>query len=209
MTVNMPLMRITIDGEKVFINCIASVYQCYSSLGICVQRAPLNITPDSKLPQSCTILISVMNGLEYPHAIAPSISLGIDNNLVRERICLAGSDRGDVILLSVDGGHNLHCGFQQHSFHGTSDLGPFYNPSNQYELSFKIMRGNTPVSVRGVARVTSKVHCSQQTSSSAFVNQAFLRFFSKNWTAINPLTPVLRPPMSELVSNCLTRVAVR
>ena len=56
---------------------------------------------------------------------------------------------------------------------------------------------NRPDSVLGVASVTSRVHCSQQTSSSPFVNQAFLLFFSKNCTAIKPLTPLppfLPPP---------------
>lgn len=47
---------------------------------------------------------------------------------------------------------------------------------------------NVPVSVRGVASVTSSVHCSQHISSSALPKKyVFLLFFSKNWTANCPL----------------------
>ncbi len=59
-------------------------------------------------------------------------------------------------------------------------------------------RSNLPISVLGVARVTSKHHDSQQTSSSPFappVNHpspaAFLLFFSKNSTTREPLTLLL------------------
>ena len=48
---------------------------------------------------------------------------------------------------------------------------------------------NIPASVLGWARVTSRVHCSQQTSSSALLKKydVFFRFFSKNCTTICPL----------------------
>lgn len=67
-----------------------------------------------------------------------------------------------------------------------------------------------PLSVLGIARVTSSVHCSQHTSSSPFANQAFRRLFSKNCTAICPLGPVFLPPpgTSELESSCRTSAAV-
>jgi hypothetical protein len=48
-------------------------------------------------------------------------------------------------------------------------------------------RKGAPVSVRGVASVTSSVHCSQHTSSSALPKKyVFLRLFSKNCTTSCP-----------------------
>ena len=66
-----------------------------------------------------------------------------------------------------------------------------------------------PFSVRGEARVTSSVHCSQHTISSPLANHViFFRFFSKNCTTTWPLTPELRAPISVLVSSCRSNSAV-
>jgi hypothetical protein len=142
-----------------------------------------------------------------------------------------------MIFLPIDRCDYLHCCLQQHSFHRTSDFRSFCRTlSKDDDLDGSFAR--LPLSVRGVAKVTSSVHCSQQTSSSfsnqvsdeafsiggnatrmigieagtqhtPFVNHAFLRFFSKNCTAISPLTPVFLAPRSELESNCRTRAAAR
>lgn len=80
--------------------------------------------------------------------------------------------------------------------------------SNKNEMkSIFISLKNAPESVLGVASVTSKVHCSQQTSSSVLENQAFRLRFSKNWTAIWPRTEL--ECRFEVVSICRISAVVR
>jgi hypothetical protein len=144
--------------------------------------------------------------LKYSHPCSPTIILRINYNLVGERICFAGGYWRNVILLPVYSRYNLHSSLQQHSLHSFPNLSSLCSEISASHLTQQ--HEHIPLSVLGVASVTSSVHCSQHISSSPFINQALRRFFSKNWTAIKPLTPVFLAPRSELVSNCLTSVAV-
>ena len=160
--------------------------------------------PDNIQVSSTVCFVSLKNA----HSCSPSVTLWINRNLVRKGICFACCDRWDVIFFSVDSGHNLHRCFQQHSLHSFPDLCSFYKTSLVSNTLCAFMLMFIPLSVLGVASVTSSVHCSQHTSSSPLVNQAFRLFFSKNCTAREPLTPVFLAPISELVPSWRTREAV-
>lgn len=64
-------------------------------------------------------------GLEDPHSRAPAVVARIDDDLVGEGIGFAGGDGRDVVFFAVDGGDDLHGGFEEHGFHGFVDFGAF------------------------------------------------------------------------------------
>jgi len=136
--------------------------------------------PDSYIPiRVCTIGHGFLYISKYPHPRPPTIVFGVNHNLVGKRVCFAGRYWGNVILLPVYRRDNLHSSFQQHRLHSFSNLSSLCGGASASHLSTQ--HGHIPLSVLGVASVTSSVHCSQHTSSSPFIKpQAFRRFFSKN-----------------------------
>ena len=147
--------------------------------GICVQihlcQTPRLLYPHSRMYNRAWLFYIS----KYPHPRPPTIVFGINHNLVGKRVCFAGRYWGNVILLPVYRRDNLHSSFQQHRLHSFSNLSSLCGGASASHLSTQ--HGHIPLSVLGVASVTSSVHCSQHTSSSPFINpQAFRRFFSKN-----------------------------
>ena len=50
----------------------------------------------------------------------------VDMDLVGEGVRVAGGDRGYVVLVGVDAGHELHDGRREGLLHGVADLGTFW-----------------------------------------------------------------------------------
>ena len=46
--------------------------------------------------------------LKDPNAFPPALKSRIEVNLIGEGVCLAGGNRGDMVLVFIDDGHNLH-----------------------------------------------------------------------------------------------------
>jgi hypothetical protein len=123
-----------------------------------------------------------------------------------------------MIFIPVDVCQNLQSCLLQHILHCFSDLCAFCNLSIQlFSISTE---EDIPDSVLGVAIVTSSVQISQHTSSSPFPAKPpnhmpdFLRFFSKNSTAMRPRTPFPALYEFEDVERCwrtsaLTRESIR
>ncbi len=130
-----------------------------------------------------------------------TLLLGVQHDLVREGIGFASGDGGYMVLVAVHDGDNLHRRLLQRAFHRSSDLYALCTVGHKSAIGLHSSRQHAacfglPPSVFGLAIVTSTSHSSHTTSSSLPlpmpVNQPlFLRFLSKNWTAICPLTPPL------------------
>lgn len=133
--------------------------------------------------------------LKDSHAFAPTFNPRVKINVIRERIRLASRYRRYVILVSIHDCYDLYCSLLQGRSDSFNHFGSLWGMV-RYPGSFQVSCWvGIPISVFGVARVTSRHHDSQQTSSSFFaplVNQpnpaAFLLFFSKNSTTSEPLT---------------------
>jgi hypothetical protein len=146
----------------------------YSGIGFQIQ---IHLSQTPRLPGPSYTMLHFFLHSKYPHPCSPTIILWINYNLIGKWICFASGYWGNVILLPVYSRHNLHSSLQKHSFHSFSNLGSLWK---MLASCFIQQHEYIPLSVLGVASVTSSVHCSQHTSSSPFINQAFRRFFSKN-----------------------------
>lgn len=64
---------------------------------------------------------------KHAYAVGPAIGrLGIDQDLVGERIGVGGGDGGNVVLVAVDDIYNLEGGFVEGHFHGSADFEDVY-----------------------------------------------------------------------------------
>lgn len=154
-------------------------------------------------------------------AIAPAVRPGIEDNAIWEWIRVTCRDWWDMIFISVDVCEDLQSCLLQHILHCFSDLCAFYTLVSTALLNKnRNGREDIPDSVLGVAIVTSSVQISQHTSSSPFPAKPpnhmpdFLRFFSKNSTAMRPRTPFPALYEFEDVERCwrtraLTRESIR
>lgn len=81
----------------------------------------------AKLPNSedysCT---KIPFNSKYAHTCPPPIAFWINNNLVRKGVCFAGSDRRNVVFLSVDSRDDLHGCFEKHSLHSFANFHSLY-----------------------------------------------------------------------------------
>ena len=102
-----------------------------------------------------------------------------------------------MVLVQIDNSHNLQRRLLQSHLHGFDNLYPLciHASVSNFPVSLPLLIEDSPASVLGVANVISNRHISQHTSSSALappVNHPkpppFRLFFSKNCTAIWPLT---------------------
>lgn len=67
-----------------------------------------------------------MLSLVDAYARRPAGLLGLEVDLVRERVAALGGDRGDVVFVSVDKGDDFHGGGEEGLLHGSADFGSFY-----------------------------------------------------------------------------------
>lgn len=124
--------------------------------------------------------------LENPSASTPALYPGIQFHRVWKRIRFACCDRRNMILVSVHNSQDLHCCPLQRRPDRFRDLRSFCSKLSGVLLLGQIT--HKPISVLGVASVTSSDQRSQHTSSSPLpppVNHpsplpAFFLFFSKS-----------------------------
>lgn len=60
------------------------------------------------------------------YARRPAGLLGLEVDLVRERVTALSGDGGDVVFVGVDKGDDFHGGCEEGLLHGSADFGSFY-----------------------------------------------------------------------------------
>ena len=128
--------------------------------------------------------------LVHSNILCPPLYPWIQVDLIRKRVRLARRDRGYVIFVSVNDRDDLERSLVKCRFHGAHHFHALFSAYISFcVVSCFDLRGskNLPVSVFGVARVTSSLHISQHISSSCFppvpnhpMPPPFRRLFSKN-----------------------------
>lgn len=104
---------------------------------------------------------------------------------VWEGVRFGGGNGRDMIFVAIYDAHNLERRFLQTLFHGPPHLVTLCSQSAPFSACGGV---GIPLSVRGVAHVTSNVQTSHTTSSSAFPKKyVFRRLFSKKLTTTCPL----------------------
>lgn len=117
-----------------------------------------------------------------------------------------------MLLIPVHYGNYFHCRLLQRRANGFSNFGSLWDSiSNLQQLS---STGSLPISVFGVARVTSRHQDSHDTSSSPFPNHPkpplFFFLFSKNCTTREPRMLLLGDEVEvSCLISCPTRVSMR
>jgi hypothetical protein len=67
-----------------------------------------------------------VRGSEDTHALAPSLSLGVDNDLVGERVRVSRCDGWNMVFVSIDDIDDLERGFVEGHFHRAADFDNVY-----------------------------------------------------------------------------------